>query len=325
MKRREFITLLGGAAVTWPQRARAQQLPVVGFISSAGSDESTHLIAAFRQGLGGQGYIEGRNVTIQFHWANGALDQLPRLAAELVRRQVNVIVAAGGFVVARAAKAATPSIPIVFTIGGDPVALGLVAALNRPGGNITGVSALAQALGPKRLEVLRELAPKAAVVAMLTNPNAGDPAGEIKLIRDAARTIGLPIVIAHASNDHELDDAFAGFSRNGVGALLVSNDAFYNNRRERLVELAVRHAIPAVYDRREFVVAGGLASYASVFADNYRQIGDYVGRILKGAKPGELPVVQPTKFELVVNLKAAKAIGLAIPELFLVRADEVIE
>jgi ABC-type uncharacterized transport system substrate-binding protein len=324
MRRRDVIKLLGSASAAWPFAAHAQQrVPVIGFLNVTTPEVSAHLVAAFRRGLAESGYVEGRNVTIEYRWGQDQFDRLPALAADLARRRVAVIAATGGGVTVQAAKAAAGAIPIVFTVGGDPVASGLVASLNRPGGNMTGVSVIGVELGPKRLELLHELVPKATIIAMLVNPNA--TLTELGPVQDAARVLGKQIVTLNASSDSDIDAAFAGLREAGAGALFVPNDSFLNSRRERLVALAVRYAIPAVYDRREYTTAGGLMSYGTHFADAYRQVGVYVGRILKGARPADLPVMLPTKFELVVNLKTAKAIGLTIPESFLLRADEVIE
>ena len=327
MRRRQFITFLGGTAVTFPLAGRAQQpaMPVIGFLSAASAQGYAAPLAAFRLGLREEGYSEGQNVTIEYRWAEDQLDRLPTLAADLVRRRVAVIVVAGGTSTALAAKAATTTIPIVFAIGGDPVQAGLVASLGRPGANVTGVAQLSQVLITKRLELAHELVPKAAVIAFLLNPN--NPNAEIRVrdVQEAAHTIGQQLRILYAGSEQQFDTAFATLVQEGIGALVVQNDPLFTNGRERLVALATRHAVPATYEYREFVLAGGLLSYGASVADTYHHVAIYTGRILKGAKPGDLPVEQPSKFDLVINLKTAKALGLAIPPTLLARADEVIE
>ena len=329
MRRREFITLLGGAAAPaiWPLAARAQQraMPVVGFLNGQSPDRFAPYVAAFRRGLHETGFVEGQNVAIEFRWANGRRDRLPALAAELVGRQVNVIVATGG--AHRAAKAATATVPVVAMSGGDPVRGGMVASFNRPGGNVTAVALYAYELGPKRLEVLRELLPEAKVIAVLVNPTNPDPESkrDAQQVEAAARAVGQQIKMLGASSDPEIDTAFATLVQRGDDALLVMGDPFFNSRREQLVALAARHRVPAIFEWREFAAAGGLMSYGSSITDAYRQVGIYAGKILKGAKPADLPVMQTVKVELVINLKTAKALGIAIPQSVLLRADEVIQ
>jgi putative ABC transport system substrate-binding protein len=327
MRRREFISLIGGTAAAWPLEARAQQttMPVIGFLSGRSLVDSTQMMAALGQGLSEQGFVERQNVAIEYRWADGQYDRLPALAADLVRRQVAVILAVGSVPSPLAAKAATSTIPIVFIVGGDPVKFGLVASLNRPGGNITGVSVLSGPLTAKRLELLRELVPQAGVIACLVNPNNPEADSQLTDIRAAARTFGQALLILNASTDHELHTAFATLVRERAAGLLVGNDAFFVLRREQLVALAARHAIPAVYFLREFAAAGGLMSYGDTLAGAYRQVGAYIGRILKGTKPADLPVQQSTKVKLIINLKAANALGLELPPTLLARADEVIE
>ena len=327
MKRREFIVAIGAAAV-WPMTARAQQpgQPVIGFLASASPDRWADRMRAFHQGLSETGYVEGRNVAIEYRWAQGQNDQLPQLAADLVRRQVTVIAAPGSTPATLAAKAATPTIPIVFEIASDPVQLGLVASLARPGGNITGVTSLNAEVGPKRLELLHELLPTATVVGLLvnpTNPNLAEPT--TKNLQAAARTLGLQVHVLHASSDAEVDAMFATLLRVRAGGLVIGADPFFSSRLEQLAALTVRHAVPTVYQTREFTAAGGLMSYGASFTDTFRAVGIYTGRILRGDKPADLPVQQTTKVELFLNLKTAKALGLDVPATVLVRADEVIE
>ena len=325
MNRREFITLLGGAAAAWPLAASAQQpaMPVVGFLHGASAAAFANLVAAFRQGLKDTGYVDGENVAIEYHWAEGQYDRLLALAADLVRRQVAVIATGGGPPSALAAKAATTTIPIVFTVPEDPVRLGLVASLARPGGNLTGINFYLGELVTKRLELLREMMPGVARVAVLVNPaNATNAETTLRDVQSAARTMGLQIHTLNASNSREIDAAFA---RERPDALFVGNDAFFNSRRVQLANLTVRHALPAAFSQREIVEAGGLMSYGSDILDVYRQSGVYAGRILKGAKPADLPVVQSSKFELVINHQTARMLGLTVPPTLLASADEVIE
>jgi putative tryptophan/tyrosine transport system substrate-binding protein len=326
MRRREFITLLGGAAVTWPLAARAQQraMPVIGFLNQESAEPLAHILAGFRKGLSETGLVESQNVAIEYRWAGGRYNRLPELAADLVSRKVAVIVAAY-FPAALAAKAATSTIPIVFVSGVDPVTAGLVASLNRPGGNLTGLSVFNTALVAKRLELLHALAPHATAIAVLLNPSTQAAQSAEAEAKAAAHTLGLPLTVLTASTKDGIDAAFAAVVQRGAGPLVVAGDAFFNSRYEQLVALATHHKIPTIYDRREIVVAGGLMSYGSNYFDMYRQLAIYTGRILKGAKPADLPVVQPTKFELVVNLKTARAIGVELPTAILLRADEVIE
>ena len=327
MRRREFISLLGSAAVAGPLAARAQQpMPVIGFLHSVSFDNLAHLVQSFHQGLKEAGFVEGRNVSIEYRWAEGHYDRLPALAADLVRRQVAVIAAPGGTPTALAAKAATATIPIVFLAGVDPVTAGLVASLNQPGGNVTGVSILNVDVVAKRLELLHELVPTAAVIALLVNPtNPVYTEPEIKEARDAAGSLGPQLHVLNASNEDEIDAAFATMVREGAGALVLSPDPFFNGRRVQLAALEARYGIPVIADRREFVEAGGLMSYGPNLADANHQVGALVGRILKGARPADLPVQQVVKIELVINLKTAKTLGIAIPLPLLGRADEVIE
>jgi putative ABC transport system substrate-binding protein len=327
MKRREFIRTLGGTAATavWPLTARGQQAAtrVVGYLSTRASNEDPHLVAAFRQGLAESGYAEGR-VAIEYRWAEGKYDRLPDMAADLVRRRVSVI-ATAGLPPALAAKAATSTIPIVFVSADDAVKNGLVANLNRPGANITGVSMLGFSLGPKMVEMLRELAPNAAAIHMLVNPKNPNVEVEMKEVQGTAATHGLRLLVQKASTPVDIDAAFSNIAAQPSSVLLVASDAFLTSRRMQTVALAARYAIPAVYPWREYTAIGGLMSYGSSLPESYRQTGIYVARILKGTKPADMPVMQPTKFELVINLKTAKALRLTVPSTLLVRADELIK
>jgi putative ABC transport system substrate-binding protein len=327
MKRRELMVLLAGAlTASRPLRAQQKAMPVVGFLSSASSGPSAPFVAAFRQGLSEAGYVEGQNLAIEYRWAEGRYDRLPALAADLVDRKVDVIATSGGDRSALAAKNATSTIPIVFTVGGDPVEQGLVASLARPGGNLTGFSVLAIELNPKRLELLSELVPQARVIALLVNPDSPNAERVMRDVLEAARAKGLQLDILKASTESEIDTAFDSLVQLQADALVVHADPFFiTSRREQLVAQAARHAIPAISGSREFAVAGGLISYGMSVAAAFRQQGIYAGKILKGAKPDDLPVEQPTKFELIVNLKTAKALGLTIPQSIFARADEVIE
>ena len=325
MRRREFIAALGSAAA-WPLAARGQQpaMPVVGFLHARSPDDVAYQVAAFRHGLGEAGYIEGESVSIQYRFALGDYGQLPEMAAELVRRPVAVLVA-GSDPAALAAKAATSNIPIVFAVGSDPIKLGLVASVSRPGSNATGMNILTSALEAKRLGLLHELMPQAAIIGVLMNPNNSTTEGQLRDLHEAARAIGLQIHALRSSTDAEIDAAFGAVAQEHIAVLVVAADPFLDTRRDKIVALAQHHSVPAMYQFREHAVAGGLMSYGINLPDVYRQLGIYTGQILKGTKPADLPVMQPTKFELVINLKTAKALGLEIPPQLLARADEVIE
>ena len=326
MRRREFITLVGGAAAAWPLTARAQQpaMPVIGFINAGSAAQWAHLVAAFRRGLQEVGYTEGQNVVIEYRWAEGQYDRLPTMAADLVRRRVTVIASGGGDPPALAAKGATTTIPIVFTSGGDPVKSGLVKSLNRPDGNVTGVGSFTLVTGSKRLGVLRELV-HPVTVAVLADP--ANPSGHIEMedLQSAAKIYNQRLLVLNVTNELEINSAFDTLGEQQVGGLLVPSGALFTSQREKLVEQAARHAVPTIYAQREFVDVGGLMSYGVSFPDVYRQLGAYTGRVLKGEKPADLPVLQPTKFEFIINLKTANALGLEFPPTLLALADNVIE
>jgi putative tryptophan/tyrosine transport system substrate-binding protein len=328
MRRREFITLLGGAAATWPLTARAQQpgkLPVIGYLGPESPAVFASRVRAFRQGLGETGYAEGRNVAIEFRWAEGQHNRLPALAADLVARQAAVIVAPGGAPGALAAKSATTTIPIVFEMGADPVAIGLVDNLNRPGGNLTGVSSLNVQVTPKRLEILHEVVPAAAEIAVLVNPTSPTTDSQLRNLQAAARALGLQLHVLHASTERDFDAVFVTLLQLRAGGLVVASDGFFATHSEQLAALTVRHAVPAIHQSRDFAMAGGLMSYAGSFLESHRQAGVYTGRILKGDKPADLAVQRVTKVELFINLKAAKNLGVTFPLSLLGRADQLIE
>jgi ABC-type uncharacterized transport system substrate-binding protein len=327
MRRREFITMLGGAAAIWPLPARAQKpaLPVIGVLGLASAAQNAPFMASFIHGLSEAGFSEGQNVAIEYRWAEGQYDRLPQLAADLVRRQVAVIFSSGGTPPLRAAIAATRSIPIVFSLGADPVKEGYVSSINRPGGNLTGVAFTAVSLGAKRLELVRELVPKARLIALIVNPNSEAAVAEQRQLESVVGSLGLKMLALNVSSAAEIDAAFANLMRQQADAVIVPPDAFVQERREQLVALAARYAVPTIFFEREFVAAGGLMSYGTPLRDSYYQAGIYAGRILNGAKPADLPIVLATKFELVLNLKTAKALGLTVPDKLLATADEVIE
>ena len=326
MTRREFITLLGGAATAWPVAAGAQQaaMPVIGFMSIRSADDASDNPAAFRQGLNESGYVVDRNVTIEYRWAANQVDRLRAFATELVRRPVSVI-AVFGTVPAQTAKAASTTIPIVFLTADDPMMVGLVASLNRPSGNVTGVTFVSAMLGAKRLELLRALAPKTDVIAVLVDPNSTESQNQSRDIQEAARALGQPVVVLNASTASEIDAAFTNLVQQRVSALIVSGSPTFGNRRNQIAGLEARHALPTMHSTREYSKAGGLISYGASISDAYRQAAIYVGRILNGDRPSELPILQPTKFDLVINLKTAKVLGLQVPDKLLALADDVIE
>jgi putative tryptophan/tyrosine transport system substrate-binding protein len=327
MRRREFITLLGGGVAAWPLAVRAQQpaMPVVGVLNGQSPDTYSHLASAFRRGLDAAGFVEGRNVAIEYRWAEGRDERLATLAADLVARRVTVLASSGGLGASLAAKSATSTIPIVFVTGSDPVKAALVASMNRPGGNATGVSFLVNQLNAKRLELTRQLVPSGATIALLGRPRNPTYETDRREIEAGAAALGQKLLILEIVDERDFESAFATAARERVGALMVHTDPFFNSHRDALVALATRHAVPAVYEVREFVAAGGLISYGTSITDAYREAGTYVGRILKGEKPADLPVVQSARFELVVNLKSAKALGIEVPDRLLALADEVIE
>jgi putative ABC transport system substrate-binding protein len=327
MQRREFMTLMGGAAATWPLTVRAQQstMPVIGLLCGGTPESDTDRVTAFRRGLNEAGYVEGRNIAIEYRWAEQQYDRLPALAAELVRREVALIVAMGGIPSAVAAKPTTATIPILIAIGGDPIKLGLVASLNRPGGNVTGVSFLINAMGAKQLEVLHETLPKTALIGFLGNPTNPNAETDKKNVLAAAEALGRKLLVVHAHTDGELETAFATLAQQRAGGIVVGADFFFVSRRDKLIELAAQQNLPAIYPLREFAAAGGLMSYGTNLTDGYRLVGLYASRILNGERPADLPVQQSTKIELVINLKTAKALGLEISPTLLARADEMIE
>jgi putative ABC transport system substrate-binding protein len=325
MKRREFVTLVGGAAAAWPSSARAQQraMPLVGFLNSGSPDGFAPMVAAFRQGLKETGYVEGQNVAVEYRWAGGQYDRVPAMALELLGRQVAVIVANTPGVLA--IKGAITTIPIVFTTGGDPVQIGLVASLSRPGGNVTGVTSLNNEVAPKRLELAHELVPTATIIAVLVNPTNPNTEPQLRDLQAAARILGVQLHVLHVSTERDFDQVFASLAQLRAGALVICNDTLFVGRTELLAALALRHAVPAIYENREFAAAGGLMSYGGSNTDAYRLAGVYTGRILKGDKPADLPVQQATRIELFISMKTAKALGLTMPTALLVRADEVFE
>jgi putative ABC transport system substrate-binding protein len=327
MRRRSFIALLGGAVLAWPLSARAQQsaMPVIGFMSARSPEDSVPLLEAFQRGLREGGFVEGRNVAIEYRWARGDYDRLPALADDLVRRRVNVLTAVGGDPSPRAAKRATTTIPIVFGMGGDPVQDGLVESFNRPGGNVTGMTLMTNLMEPKRFGLLRDLVPDARLVGVLVNPNFGPSARQLEQIEEAARSTGQRLVIAKASTDADLDTGFAALVSERADALLVAADPYFDTRRDKIIGFAQSQRLPAIYQFREYVLAGGLLSYGISLIDAYHQYGVYTATILNGAKPADLPVIQPTKFELVINLKTAKALGVKVSDNLLTLADEVID
>ena len=327
IRRREFIALLGGAAVTWPLSAGAQQagLPVIGFMSGRSPEDSAHLVAAFRKGLNDLGFVEGQNVAIEFRWARGQYDRLPALATELAARQVAVLAAVGGDFSALAAKQASPTIPIVFGTGGDPVQSGLVNSINHPGGNATGYTILTNELEPKRIGLLRELAPGLPLLGALLNPDAPLASRQWQEIEAACKTIGQRLVFTTATSDADLEAAFGALIQQRVGAMLVTANAYFDTRRDRIISFAAHHRLPAMYHLREYAIDGGLISYGPRIIDSYQQAGVYVGRILRGAKPADMPVLQPTRYELVINLKTAGTLGFVVPNSMQLLADEVIE
>jgi len=325
MKRRQFITLLGGAAAAWPLAARAQTLPVIGFMSARSPEDTAPELKAFHAGLGEGGFTDGSNVTIEYRWARGDYRRLPLLADELLQRHVSVLVATGGDASAGAAKAATTTVPVVFTMGSDAVKAGLVQSFNRPGGNVTGSVILSEEMEQKRFDILREMVPDVTIFGAMVNPNYPPSADQVRDLELAAPKIGRQLVVAKAGNDSELEAVFATLSSARIGALLVASDPYFDTRRSRIIAFAAQHRLPAIYQFREYAVEGGLISYGPSITDAYRQVGMYAARILKGERPADLPVLQPTKFDFVINLKTAKTLGISVPATLLARADEVIE
>ena len=325
MKRREFITLLGGAAAAWPSAARTQALPVIGFMSARSPEDTAPELKAFHTGLGEGGFTDGSNATIEYRWARGDYRRLPSLADELLQRHVSVLVATGGDASARAAKAATTTVPVVFNMGSDPVKAGLVQSFNRPGGNVTGSVILTGEMEQKRFDILREMVPDVTVFGAMVNPKYPPSADQVHDLELAAPKLGRQLFVAKASDDTELDAAFAALLSQRVGALVVASDPYFDTRRRHIIAFAAQNRLPAIYQFREYAVEGGLVSYGPSITDAYQQVGRYVARILKGEKPADLPVLQPTKFDFVINLKTAKTLGLVVPPTLLARADEVIE
>jgi putative ABC transport system substrate-binding protein len=327
MRRRAFIKIIGGLAAGWPLVARAQlqEMPVLGFMSARSPEDSNYVLAAFHKGLEEGGFVDGRNVRIEYRWGRGDYSRMPAIATELVNLRVNVLTATGGDASARAAKAATSAIPILFVIGGDPIKAGLVKSFNRPGGNATGFVIFSSDFESKRLDLMREIVPDVSLFGVLVNPNFPPAMGQLRDIEAAAPKIGRRIFVARATTDTELDDAFAALLSERVGALAVASDPFFDTRRARIIAFAAKHRLPAIYQFRSYALDGGLISYGPSITDAYRQVGIYSGRVLKGAKPADLPVLQPTKFDFVINLKTAKALGLTVPPMLLALADEVIE
>jgi len=324
-RRREFISLIGGAAAAWPLAARAQALPVIGFMSARSPEDTVQVLAAFHRGLGDGGFVDGRNVSVEYRWARGDYGRLPALAAELVQQRVIVLVATGGDASARAAKEATATIPVVFNAGSDPIKAGLVQSFNRPGGNVTGSIILSEEMEQKRFDILREMVPDVTIFGAMVNPNYPPSADQVRDLELAAPKIGRQLVVAKAGNDSELEAVFATLSSARIGALLVASDPYFDTRRSRIIAFAAQHRLPAIYQFREYAVEGGLISYGPSITDAYRQVGMYAARILKGERPADLPVLQPTKFDFVINLKTAKTLGISVPATLLARADEVIE
>ena len=327
MQRREFITLLGGAAAAWPFAVQAQQpaMPIIGYMSARSPEDTVQVLEAFHKGLGEGGFVSDRNVKVVYRWARGDYSQLPTLAAELVQRSVTVLVGTGGELSARAAKEATATIPVVFAVGSDPVKAGLVQSFNRPGGNITGSVILSEAMEQKRFGILQETVPGVVLFGAIVNPNYPGAVDQMRDLERAAPKLGRQLFVAKASNDTQLDAAFAALLRERVGALLVASDPYFDTRRGRFIAFAAQNRLPAIYQFREYAFEGGLISYGPSITDAYRQVGVYVARILKGEKPADLPVLQPTKFDFVVNLKTAKTLGLIVPPTLVARADEVID